>query len=165
MQPIEILRQFLEKDEVLRPMSTVVGFANLLGRSECLIRNLEKGRTKPSPKLARRVSEVTGVSEAWILGTVHSKGFIPHRDGSPLSVQTLRESIMSHAFMPKFESDETTPAVQSVTDRVFIESVLRIIEVEMIEYKLKPNPNVRDPTIVLLRWITKRATAKIIQSA
>jgi hypothetical protein len=158
MSPLQVLRNFFERDDVLRPMSTQSGFANLIGRSEPLIRSVEKGRLEMSPKLAKRISFATGVSEGWLAGEADPAEPIPCRDGTTLTVEKLKDAIMEFGFMPKFLSDPPSPAVESVVNRVMIDSVMTMIRAELVDYARQPNPQTTDPTVELLEWLRKRAS-------
>lgn len=160
MSPIELLRNFFDNDEILRPMANPLGFAKLVGRSESLIRSLEKGRLEVTEKLARRISSITGVPEAWLQGSVEPTDSIPCRDGGELTVEKLKDSIMNHGFMPVFDSDEPNTASGSVIQRTMIDSMMAMVRAELIEYNRRPNPNVSDPLIDLLEWVQKRIAAR-----
>lgn len=160
MSPVELLRHFFENDEILRPMATQAGFANLLNRSEVLIRTVEKGRLKVSGKLAKRISIMTGVPEDWLQGTVEETDKIPSRDGGDLTAEKLKNTIIGQSLMPRFDSSENSPAVNSILNRTMIDHVMSIIREEVIAYSANPNPNQRDPTAELLEWMAKRIATR-----
>lgn len=58
-------------------------FARWIGRSESLLRNVENRIVPLSNNLARRISERTGVSEAWLLSAPQDLEMIPDRNGNP----------------------------------------------------------------------------------
>ena len=65
----------------LRRYATQRGFAELVGRSESLIRNIESELIDCSYKLADAISDATGVSAAWVMGNMDEAQPIPDRDG------------------------------------------------------------------------------------
>lgn len=68
--PLRKLRRELAQSGVphLKKFGTQKGFADLVGRSESLIRNVESGIIECSTSLAALISEKTGVSGDWLLG-------------------------------------------------------------------------------------------------
>lgn len=69
-RPLRKLRRELAQSGVphLKKFGTQKGFAELVGRSESLIRNVESGIIECSAGLAALISERTGVSRDWLLG-------------------------------------------------------------------------------------------------
>lgn len=65
----------------LKKVATQKGFAELVGRSESLIRNVESRIIECSTSLAALISEKTGVSSDWLLGS-DPAGEIRSADGS-----------------------------------------------------------------------------------
>lgn len=85
MTPTKALRIFFDQNEELRPFATQKGFADLIGRSESMIRAMEGSRAvKMSPTLARRISTLTGVSQEWLMAPDAGGIDIPSFEGLPL---------------------------------------------------------------------------------
>jgi hypothetical protein len=88
--PTKALRIFFDQNEDLRPFATQKGFADLIGRSESMIRAMEGSRgVKMSPTLARRISTLTGVSQEWLMAPEAAGIDIPSFEGQPLGHMTV----------------------------------------------------------------------------
>lgn len=83
--PFKILRKFLKGHPELREAATQEGFAKLVGCSKSLVRAVEQGQTKMTPKLARKVQAMTGVSMAWLATKQDPGQPIPGEDGEPIT--------------------------------------------------------------------------------
>jgi hypothetical protein len=103
---------------------------------------------------------MTGVPEDWLQGTVEETDKIPSRDGGHLTVEKLKNTIIGQSLMPRFDSSENSPAVNSILNRTMIDHVMSIIREEVIAYSTNPNPNQRDPTAELLEWMAKRIATR-----
>jgi hypothetical protein len=67
----------------LNELSKARNFARWIGRSESLLRNVENRLVPLSRNLARRISERSGVDDAWLLSDPAGQSSIPSRDGGP----------------------------------------------------------------------------------
>lgn len=67
MRPIRVLRRFLQQHPETKEFSSQLGIAQLVDRSESLVRAIEGGRMEMSPKFARALSAMTGASKDWLL--------------------------------------------------------------------------------------------------
>ena len=72
---------------------TQQGFAKLAGCSPSLVRAVEQGQTKITPRLAKKVQAATGVSISW-LSTVHNpKQAIPAANGGAMTHEAVIAAI------------------------------------------------------------------------
>lgn len=67
MLPTQAIRKALAQTPHLKEFSTQAGFAQLVGRSESLIRAVEGKRVSMSAKLARELAPRFKVSEDWLM--------------------------------------------------------------------------------------------------
>lgn len=84
VKPTKALRHFFSKHVELRELSTQLGLAQLVDRSESLLRAVEAERMEMSPKFARALSKMTGVDPDWLMKSSVAESPIPSVDGSPL---------------------------------------------------------------------------------
>jgi len=84
VKPTQALRLFLKKHRDLRPHSSQLGFSNLVGRSESLVRAVEAGRLDMSARFAHEISEKIGVAREWLMEPSVTNPEIPAADGGPL---------------------------------------------------------------------------------
>lgn len=84
MKPTKALRLFFSKHLELRELSTQLGLAQLVDRSESLLRSVEAGRMEMSPKFARALSKMTGIDPDWLMKPSVDSSPIPSVDGGPL---------------------------------------------------------------------------------
>lgn len=93
---IKLLRKRFANSRELRAFSTQGGFAQLVGRSEGYIRNVEKGVVPLSSKLAEVVEDKTGVSAKWLLRSGSSDPIL-RPDGSAwepgVAIQLIKAEI------------------------------------------------------------------------
>lgn len=108
--PLRILRRHFTDCESreLRRYATQRGFAELVGRSESLIRNIESGLIECSYKLADAISDATGVSAAWVLGNMDAAQPIPDRNGgnwSPEMVLALHRAGSNRGIVERLNTE------------------------------------------------------------
>ncbi len=82
--PIRALRQFLQQHPDTEEFSTQQGLAQLVDRSESLVRAIEGGRMEVSRKFAKALSEATGVSRDWLMLSEISSEEVPSERGGML---------------------------------------------------------------------------------
>lgn len=73
----------------LRRAATQKGFSKWVGCSEGLIRSVEQGQAKITPKLAKRVQASTGVAAAWLSRKQDPSQPIPAARGGPLTHEEI----------------------------------------------------------------------------
>lgn len=73
----------------LRQASTQKGFADLVGCSQGLIRAVEQGQSKITPKLARKVHASTGVATVWLSKKQNPDQPVPAARGGPLTHEEI----------------------------------------------------------------------------
>lgn len=157
MSPIQVLRSFLEKEPDLRSISTQAGFARLVGRSETLIRSIEKERAKLSRKLARKISELVGVDETWLMQCPTTGNVIPSKDGGELTHLEVVCAISSHSSSPILGKSKPNPTALNIVNRQMISGILSLIEAEMIDFCQNAPRDVSDPFPEILDWLHKRS--------
>ena len=163
MSPLERLRLYFEKNPELRPLSTQAGLARLIGRSESLVRSVEKGRVKMSSKLARTISEQLGVDDAWLM-QVHvdsSEGPIPALGGGQLDYVGVLSRITT-GIESGLEKVKPPPISLEPTKRRMLEAILSMVEVEILDYWQNAKDNPTDPVPELLGWLRQRAEKRTI---
>ena len=123
-------------------MATQEGFASLVGCSRSLIRAVEQGQTKITPKLADMVQATTGVSISWLATKQNPELSIPGQDGKPLThegviarmkreiSQNLEEAssyllIGSKAIL---ERDETAKDASAAIKRRMASTMAKVVE-------------------------------------
>jgi hypothetical protein len=84
VKPTKVLRHVFSEHVELRELSTQLGLAQLVDRSESLLRAVEAERMEMSPKFARALSKMTGVDPDWLMKSSVDASPIPSIDGSPL---------------------------------------------------------------------------------
>ncbi|MEP2775357.1 MAG: helix-turn-helix transcriptional regulator [Luteolibacter sp.] len=157
MSPLQGLRIFLERDPALRPASTQAGFARLVGRSEVLIRAVEKGRSKMSRKFARKISQLLAVNEEWLMKYPMTGNGIPSADGGKLTHADIHRAVGRKAIEPVFEESEINPVVQDIASHQLIDGLLGMVKAEFTDYFKNPDTNASDPFPEILDWLKKRA--------
>ena len=83
--PFKLVRRFLRKHPEFKNSSTQQGFANLIDRSESLVRSVEIGRIKMSTKLAQHIENTLGVASTWLASHHYAKDPIISTSGKPLT--------------------------------------------------------------------------------
>ena len=73
----------------LQEASTQKGFADLVGCSQGLIRAVEQGQLKITPKLARKVHASTGVATVWLSKKQNPDQPVPAARGGPLTHEEI----------------------------------------------------------------------------
>lgn len=157
MSPIQVLRSFLEKDQDLRSISTQAGFARLVGRSETLIRSVEKERAKLSRKLARKISELVGVDEAWLMQCPATGNVIPSKNGGELTHLEVVCAISTHSISPILGKSKPNPTPINIVNRQMIGGILSLVEAEMIDFCQNAARGASDPFPEILDWLHKRS--------
>lgn len=154
MTPIKVLRNFLEQKKELRDSSTQFGLAQLVGRSESMIRAVESGRFPMSRKLAKLLSAITGASVEWLmLDDVDGKE-IPSTEGGPLKHSDVLTRIHKEISMnlakvhPKLDPADSTY-------RQLAQAVAKLVEDEIFAclnngVKL---PSGANPITEILEWV------------
>ena len=84
VRPIKALRLFLQKHPDTEEFSSQLGLAQLVDRSESLVRAIEGGRMETSRKFAKELSSMTGVSKDWLLLPDVDSQEVPSERGVPL---------------------------------------------------------------------------------
>lgn len=79
----------LSEESGLCAYATLKGFAQWIGTSESLIRNVEGGRLPVSDKLASLISVKTGVAKGWLCSLTATDEPIQASDGRPWSERSL----------------------------------------------------------------------------
>lgn len=87
--PFKILRRFLKGHPELKQASTQKGFAELVDCSQSLIRAVEQGQTKITPRLAKKIQAVTGVSIPWLSAMRRPDQAIPAASGGALTHEAI----------------------------------------------------------------------------
>lgn len=87
--PIKALRKFLSKHPETREFASQAGLAQLIDRSESLVRAIEARRMRVSPKFAKALSVMTGVSKDWLLQDAVDSESVPAEHGGILSHGTV----------------------------------------------------------------------------
>ena len=155
--PVQFLRLYLEKDPELRSISTQTGFARLVGRSETLIRSLERNRAKMTRKLARKISEVVGADENWLMQHPVTGKSIPSKDGGELTHLEVACAISSHSTAPLLGKEKANPMALNIINRQMITGILSLVEAEMIDFCQSAPREVSDPFPEILEWLHKRS--------
>jgi len=83
--PFKLLRRHLRSHPLLRESSTQKGFAVLIDRSESLVRSVEIGRIRMSPKLAQHIETMLGVASTWLSSRHYANDPIISASGKPLT--------------------------------------------------------------------------------
>jgi len=91
--PFKILRKFMKGHPKLKMAATQQGFSQLVDCSQSLVRAVEQGQTKITPRLAKKIQAATGVPISW-LSTLHNpKDPIPAASGGMLTHETTLATI------------------------------------------------------------------------
>lgn len=178
MSPLQLLRMFLQQDPTCRSASTQAGFAKLVGRSETMIRAIEKNRTPISRKLAKHISYLLGVDEDWLLQYPVTPGPIPTAEGGELRHSsslrfTVNPLTSSGKFNPKkFNTSEGQSNVAQDMESVSLEGekpklnrsmsqmvdhLTEKVRSVLTSYCLNPNCNTSNPFEELYDWLLERA--------
>ncbi len=161
MSPLLALRLFFEESYALRFASTQAGFAGLVGRSEVLIRAIEKGRSKMSRKFARKLSLLLGVDEEWLMKyPVTGKG-IPAAGGGKITHEDVIRTLNVDDIGPVFANPNPKPVVE-VVHQPLIEGILGMVRAEIADFHENPKEHGSDPTVEILDWLKKRAEGRSI---
>lgn len=100
VRPIRVLRRFLQQHPETKEFSSQLGIAQLVDRSESLVRAIEGGRMEMSPKFARALSAMTGVSKDWLMRPDVDPEVVPAERGGSLQhnevVARVRHQIKSN---------------------------------------------------------------------
>lgn len=132
MKPTKLLRHFLGGHPELQHLSTQRGLAQLVYRSESLLRAVEGGGVKLSLKFARAISDKTGVSREWLMEESVSGAEVPALDGSPLRYETVIARLKGGFDQDPQPSKLDPPMASEIT----AESSARVIDSPM-DNKLK----------------------------
>lgn len=105
--PFKILRKFMRGHLNLKEASTQQGFARLVGCSKSLVRAVEQGQTKITPKLAKKVQAATGVSILWLSKMQDPEKLIPAASEGTLTHQAVITRIKKETerYMQEAERD------------------------------------------------------------
>lgn len=80
MSPVRALRESLAQSSQHKELATQAAFARLVGRSESLIRGIERKRVPVSRKLAKELASIFKVSVDWLMQEDVSEADIPALD-------------------------------------------------------------------------------------
>jgi transcriptional regulator with XRE-family HTH domain len=183
MSPLQLLRMFLQQDPTCRSASTQAGFAKLVGRSETMIRAIEKNRTPISRKLAKHISYLLGVDEDWLLQYPVTPGPIPTSEGGELrhtsSLRfTVNPLISSEKLDPKKllrRQSEVQGDAAQVSESVSLEGespplnpsmaqmvdhLTEMVRSELTNFCQNPGGDATNPFTELFDWLLKRAETR-----
>ena len=145
--PFKILRQFLKGHPDLKQGSTQKGFAAMADCSPSLIRAVEQGQIKITPKLAKKIHACTGVSIPW-LSTMHrpdqaipaaSGGVLTHesiiaklKEEMERNLQMAEQSLMIGP-IPATDSPEAAKDPSTLMKRRMASTVAKLVEEALFE--------------------------------
>ncbi|MCB1469119.1 MAG: helix-turn-helix transcriptional regulator [Rhizobiaceae bacterium] len=157
--PISVLRRFLQSDPDLAAIGTQSGLARFVGKSESLLRNVEKGRQAMKPSLARLLSEKFQISEEWLLKNEVPSSPIPSKSGSPLEVRRLKEYLADglNIEAAPWSGGEISldPAYRAIA-----RSVGELVEKEILIYLQGDDASNPDPVKFLIDWVRERSSKR-----
>ncbi len=118
-------------------LSKAKNFARWIGRSESLLRNVENRIVPLSANLARRISERTGVAEAWLLSDQPEDSAIPDKGGGHWDPLLLLDPLV----LGDFDFRHALP----MAPRLVLQLALAIVETVCVQalQKNDPTPLVR----------------------
>lgn len=126
-------------------MSTQLGLAQLVDRSESLLRSVEAGRMEMSPKFARALSKMTGVDPDWLMKPSVDSSPIPSVDGSPLELGMVIARIKSEterninnaerdlAEAAKLQAETASTATDPMVPMVPMERRMAVVMSKLVE--------------------------------
>lgn len=110
-----------------------------------------------SRKFARKVSQLIGVNEEWLMKqTVTGKG-IPSTEGGKLTHFEVIQAIGLKATEPVIGNAKLNPIVHDVVNHQLIEGILGMVKAEFTDFCENACRNASDPFIEILDWLKKRA--------
>jgi len=157
MTPLQALRAFLEKDSNLRSVSSQAGFAKLVGRSEPLVRSIEKRRVKMSRKLARQIRLILGVDEDWLMSDTSDGVKIPSSSGRDITHLDVVHAITSAGIAPQLVNVKLPSVPLDFAKRQMVEAIVSMVHAEFIDFCENPKGDASDPFTEILDWLHKRA--------
>jgi len=163
--PFKLLRHHLRSHPLLRESSTQKGFAALIDRSESLVRSVEIGRIKMSPKLAQHIENTIGVASTWLSSRHYAKDPIISTNGKPLTHDMVLACLKraSEANMREAEENSTptqnAPANAPLTlAQQMAAGTLKLVEQALAMSLARDDPSLmHEITELLLRYETRHS--------
>lgn len=157
MTPLERLRTFLGDHHELKSCATQAGLARLIGKSETLVRSLERSRAKVSSKVANLLSEATGCDPQWLqTEMVEVDCPIPALGGGQLDHLQVLERF-TRRIDSNLEKIQPSAVVSELAKRRLLDGLLGMVEAEVLHFWESSVDVCPDPITELLDWLRKRA--------
>ena len=157
MSPLERLRRFFGEHQDLKFAATQAGLARLIGKSETLIRSLERGRAKVSHKVANQLSAATGCHPQWLLDeTVEEDCPIPTLGGGQLHHLVVLD-LFARRIESNLEQIQPPAVALDLTKRRMLDALLGMVAAEVLQFWDVPDDVCPDPVPELLEWLRNRS--------